>query len=215
MIPLLFENEVCIIVDKPPLWLSVPARDAKDPRKVLGIELQSQLQTKIFPIHRLDAEVGGIIMYGKTAEFHRQANQLFEKKEIHKTYQAFTDKGPFHKSDKVSWKSKILRGKKRTFEADHGQPSLTEGFVFAESKEHLEWRLNPITGRAHQLRFELTKHQCPIYGDKLYGSQATWPLGIALKAIQLQLPESFASTYDLPNLFTAPLLELPTISGPL
>jgi tRNA pseudouridine32 synthase/23S rRNA pseudouridine746 synthase len=194
---IIFETSDCIVVDKPAHWLAVPGRDPQDARPVLGRELEKHLGQRIYPIHRLDAEVSGLIVYAKTPEFHREANILFENKKVTKTYQAFTEFGNFSPGEKVNWYSKLLRGKKRAYEAEYGKPSITEGFVFAEHKSALEWRLNPLTGRAHQLRYELFKHKCPILGDKLYGSQREWPDGIALRALELQWPEEFALKWQI------------------
>lgn len=195
---IVFESQDCIVVDKPAHWLSVPGRDPQDARPILGRELEKSLNLQIYPIHRLDAEVTGLIIYAKTADFHREANRLFENKEITKTYQAFTAFGTYSKGEKIRWTSKLLRGKKRAYEADFGKPSVTEGFVFDEHKTALEWRLNPLTGRAHQLRYELFKHKCPILGDKLYGSEREWPDGIALRALQIDWPKEFAEKWQLP-----------------
>lgn len=201
-IPILFQNEHCVVVDKPAGWLSVPGRTADDKRLVLGRELEKQLGNSIFPIHRLDAEVSGVIIYGKSKEFHRDVNAAFEQHTIKKTYQAITSLGPFEKGDQRIWKSMLVRGKKRTFEADYGKPATTEAFVHNKTQKCLDWRLNPVTGRPHQLRVELKKHNCAILGDTLYGSELPWPLGgIALRSIQVQLPQELINKWSLPPVF--------------
>jgi tRNA pseudouridine32 synthase / 23S rRNA pseudouridine746 synthase len=207
---IVLETNDCIIVDKPAHWLSVPGRDINDGRPILGRELEKELKIKIYPIHRLDAEVSGLIVYAKSADFHREANVLFENKLVTKTYQAFSEKGSFMKGDKVVWKSLLLRGKKRAYEATYGKPSLTEGFVFDETPKALEWRLNPRTGRAHQLRYELFKHKCPILGDRLYGSEKEWHDGIALRALELEWPAEFAEKWKLEV-----KVQVPPFSAPL
>jgi len=196
---IVFESQDCILVDKPAHWLSVPGRDPADARPVLGRELEKTLNQQIYPVHRLDAEVTGLIVYARSPDFHREANRLFENKEITKTYQAFTDLGKFEEGQKIRWHSKLLRGKKRAYEAEYGKPSITEGEVFKIHKTALEWRLNPLTGRAHQLRYELFKHKCPILGDALYGSQREWKDGIALRAVEIRWPEDFAAKWQLPT----------------
>lgn len=204
-ITILFEDQNCVVIDKPASWLSVPARTADDARPILGRELEKQLGISILPIHRLDAEVSGAILFAKTKDFHRDANMAFEKHTVQKTYQALTDLGAFQKGDKREWKSKLVRGKKRTFEADHGKYSITLAEVVDCTKEYLDWRLNPVTGRPHQLRFELTKHHCTILGDTLYGSDRPWPLGgIALRSLRLAIPQDLQEKWKLPEAFTAP-----------
>ncbi len=200
---IILETDACIFIDKPADWLSVPGRDSKDIRKVLGRELEEHLKTKIYPIHRLDAEVTGLIVYAKSADFHREANILFEHKKVFKTYQAFTELGDFTEDQKIRWHSKLLRGKKRAYEADYGKPSITEGWVYKVHKTALEWRLNPLTGRAHQLRYELFKHKCPMLGDALYGSQRQWHNGIALRAVQIEWPQDFADKWKIETIIKA------------
>lgn len=200
-----------MIIDKPAQWLSIPGRDPKDTRPVLGRLVEEKLQTQVFPIHRLDAEVSGLIVYGLSAEFHKEANTLFENKQIKKTYQALTNDGPFEKNQTITWRSKILRGKKRTYEAPYGKESITDAVVVQKTSAGLEWRLNPVTGRAHQLRFELAKHGCPILGDVLYGSKDAWAEpGIALRAVRIDFPQDFASRWSLPSFYeTTQLLKSP------
>ena len=74
-----------------------------------------------------------------------------------------------------------MRGKRRTFEAAHGKESLT----LARVKPNQNWELRPVTGRPHQLRFEMVKHGFPIEGDVLYGAPKREAAGIALMAVAL------------------------------
>ncbi len=196
---LVFQNQHAVIVDKPAQWLSIPGRSPDDQRPVLGKILEQKLAQKIFPVHRLDAEVSGLILFGLTPEFHKDASFLFEEKTIQKTYQAFTELRNFDLNKPMKWTCKIWRGKKRSFEAAHGKESITQATPIASGKNFLEWRLQPITGRSHQLRFELARHDAPILGDSLYGSKQTWSEpGIALRAIQIDFPEDFANRWSLP-----------------
>jgi tRNA pseudouridine32 synthase/23S rRNA pseudouridine746 synthase len=192
-IKIVFENRHFAVVDKPAGWLSVPSRQGEDDsRPVLGRHLEKQLNCKIWPVHRLDLEVSGLILFAKSAEAHRAANKWFEQHEVVKTYEAWTRDSldlPTT-SDWMLWESKIQRGKKRSFEAPHGKPARTN----AKLVERLEikgvpiaiWYLQPLTGRSHQLRFELYKRKHPIIGDALYGSNdAANNNQIALRCFEL------------------------------
>lgn len=216
---IVFQNEHFVAVDKPPGMLSVPGRDPKDSRKILGRELETFLGCQIFPIHRLDAEVSGLVLYALTAQAHRAANIIFEKHLLEKSYQAFTMGLPLDGGDvreyglgsKGTWKAKILRGKKRAYESPVGKLAITHYQVFAihEGGAAFEWRLFPQTGRSHQLRWEMHRHGCPIWGDALYGSQKVWtePEGIGLRAISLSFAESGLIEFGLPA-----RLEVPSVS---
>ncbi|HMN69804.1 MAG TPA: pseudouridine synthase, partial [Bdellovibrionales bacterium] len=70
---IVFENENLIAVDKPHGWLTTPARSADDPRPCLGRELQAAVGSQVYPVHRLDFEVGGLVLFARTAQAHRVA----------------------------------------------------------------------------------------------------------------------------------------------
>lgn len=87
---ILFENPQFLVIDKPAGWLSVPGRQGEDDvRPCLGRELE-KTHGRIWPVHRLDLEVSGLILYARTAAAHREASMAFERHRVQKTYQAFT-----------------------------------------------------------------------------------------------------------------------------
>lgn len=214
-----FQNDNFLIANKPAGYLTVPSRMGKqDKRPVLGLELQNELQKvepklQLYPIHRLDFEVSGLVMFAKNEASHRLANDWFENKKVRKHYYAITCKQSFtHWPDNVanprefytgtqvlnensnfSWSNQIEKGKRRAFQSPRGKKTLTEakliGFLKSKEDTHkiksqhllslvqdmtsfdfLLWDLQPVTGRSHQLRFELSFRGFPILGDQLYGS---------------------------------------------
>ncbi len=219
---IVYQNDDFIALNKPSACLSTPPRFVKrDKRPVLGREIEKQLGVKVYPLHRLDYEVSGLILYALNAKSHQKASILFEKRKVQKTYFAETclpktaeDFGPnikfptdeFLKLDEVKvgneyhWECRLLRGKKRAYINKSGKRSVTKATVEKIEPDKIHWRLEPLTGRSHQLRFELFRHGCPILGDVLYGGD---PIAekdkIALKSIglkflvedkQLNLPEA-------------------------
>jgi tRNA pseudouridine32 synthase/23S rRNA pseudouridine746 synthase len=193
-----FENEHFIVVDKDAFVLSVPGREGDaDTRIVLGRLLEKDLRITIYPVHRLDYEVQGLIMFAKNPIAHKAANGWFEKKEIHKTYVALTKSldgilGQFNVGESYEWKCKLLRGKKRAYESPHGKESLTVAKLISVDDNGLfHWELNPITGRSHQLRFELFRHGHPIIGDALYSSSENFSCaGIGLRAFRIDFSKT-------------------------
>lgn len=186
---LVFENEHFLIVDKEAMVLSVPGRENEnDPRPVLGRILEKDFQQTLFPVHRLDYEVQGLIMFARNPVAHKAGNAWFENKEVIKTYSALTSpidgaSSEFTLNEELVWNSKLLRGKKRAYESPHGKDSKTMATIKKIENGIYHWELNPITGRSHQLRFELFRHGHPIIGDELYSSDKKFDqVGVALKA---------------------------------
>lgn len=202
MVKIAFENPYFIAVDKPSEWLSVPSRmGAADSRNTLGTILQKQLGQQIYPIHRLDFEVSGLMLFALTPDSHRDSQKWFEDKSIQKIYHALTENPQdqhLHPHQEFLWQSKILRGKKRAYEHELGKEALTKA-KFIGSDKHLLWHLEPLTGRSHQLRFELYKRGFPILGDALYGAQTVFSPGIALRAVKLIFPIEFQKKWSLPD----------------
>lgn len=217
MIDIVFENEHFIVCDKPGEVLSVPDRmGAASDRSCLGIELEKNKNIKIYPVHRLDYEVSGLIMYAKNSDAHKKSQDWFENKKIFKTYLGLSLEQNFdhvktwpekvrtefksqifrpEPEQKFVWKSQIERGKKRAYQSLHGDWTETHARLNRREKNILFWNLSPISGKSHQLRFEMSQHGFPLLGDQLYGStqaldQDLWPYkGIGLRAIELDLSQ--------------------------
>lgn len=209
MYKIVLKNEHFVIVDKDPLVLSVPSRlGESEERGILGLELQKDLKTQIYPVHHLDFEVSGLIMYALTPEAQKAGNRWFEQKIVTKTYMAITAKNPqikdvesFSLNQELVWKCLLLRGKKRAYEGAHGKRSETLAKLVKKEGEFLVWELNPVTGRSHQLRYEMFRHHFPIVGDTLYSSdqdpavvQKIFPKltakGIALRAFKIDFTQA-------------------------
>jgi tRNA pseudouridine32 synthase/23S rRNA pseudouridine746 synthase len=192
----MFENEHFFAVDKRPGYLTVPSRfKEKDSRPCEMTEWMSEKKIRLWAIHRLDEEVSGILLFAKSAQAHQVANTWFEKRIIQKTYQALSRPVSHLEkpSGKLVWKSRLLRGKKRAYEREFGKEAITEAEFLKNTeingREFSLWNLFPLTGRSHQLRFEMAKHGFVILGDTLYGAKEELNnrQSIALRAIELNL----------------------------
>ncbi|MBI3562802.1 MAG: RNA pseudouridine synthase [Gammaproteobacteria bacterium] len=206
---IVFANQDFVVANKPAGVLTVPSHQGRaDPRPVLGIQLQDHLARQIFPVHRLDVDVSGLVLYALNAQAHRAANGWFEQQRVRKTYRAWTQTQGFdhlpaaahnprlaialQAQQHFEWHGRIARNKRRAFPSPHGNPSLTHA-VFLEqdyATGYLHWDLQPLTGRPHQLRVDLSRHGFPIIGDRLYGATRPWhEAGIALRAWRLDFQQ--------------------------
>lgn len=214
-IKIIFQNKDVVVLDKPAGVLTTPSRaGADDQRSVLGVELQKTIGHQIFPVHRLDFEVSGLVMFALNAQAHKMTNRWFERRCVHKHYEALSlsqqnfshipanlpiARTSFHAKlgQSYEWKCQLLRGKRRAYEHAKGDLSLTKVSLVDEVshrkvKEQIlwRWRLEPITGRSHQLRYEMSRHGYAIVGDGLYGSNQKWETDqIALRAVEIDFSE--------------------------
>ena len=221
MIRIVFENENFVVCDKPCRVLSVPSRDSFEKRACLGLQLKEKYKAKadILPVHRLDYEVSGLIIYALNPRAHKIAQGWFDQKKISKMYLARTSLQSFshwpssvptdrsiidiENQKEFFWQTQIFRGKKRSFESPQGSLAETKAQIRSVDIQGIGWNLYPLTGKPHQLRLELSRHGFPIMGDQLYGSNLKVESGIALKAVTLDL-SSISERLGLP-----PMIQLP------
>lgn len=214
---ILHESARFVAADKPPGWLSVPSRwGARDERPVVGLFVQERLGSRLWPVHRLDEEASGLLLFARDAEAHAAASRWFEERLVAKTYHALTEQpasGAPPEGFRATWRSRLLRGKKRAHESPVGKDCETAvrflGVLRHGERECLAWELQPVTGRPHQLRWELAHHGFPILGDRLYGAQASFEAGIALRCVRL----GFASAPEAAGMGLPPVLEAPPLVG--
>jgi 23S rRNA pseudouridine1911/1915/1917 synthase len=136
-------------------------------------------------VHRLDRPVSGVILFAKTGKALERINAMFKAREMHKTYYAVVRNRPQPEAGTlVHWLLKNAQ-KNVTKAYDHEVP----GSMRAELNYKLAGDLNgyylievdPITGRPHQIRVQLSTLGCPIVGDNKYG----YPRGSLRKSISL------------------------------
>jgi 23S rRNA-/tRNA-specific pseudouridylate synthase len=230
---IIFESSEVVIIHKVAGILSVRSRfHNTQPEENLIDQFANLL-----PVHRLDREVEGLVLAARNKNAQKICNSWFEKKEIKKSYWALctevdlsllgktVEKLPF-KVEKLDenffsklgqtqvWQSKILRGKKRSYSSPGGDRTETHAKLIEISRlpdttKVYQWELSPITGKSHQLRFEMARHSQPVLGDELYFAPLLprYPNGIALVARSLNfenchsreemgLPENFTLDLD-------------------
>ncbi len=187
-VPLVFSNDQLVVLDKPAFCLSVLDRvgSGRELGRKTIFDLTGVKPGEWLSVHRLDYEVSGLLVLAKNRESHKLLSVAFETRSVVKTYHALTE-GSVPEIDTFEWESKLVRGKKRTFEAPHGKVATTRArFNGKDPKGSLQWEIEPLTGRSHQIRFHLAKAGYPILGDKKYASKLSYEFeGIALRAVKL------------------------------
>lgn len=124
-------------------------------------------------VHRLDRPVSGIVIMARTSKALERLNKQFRERKIHKKYWAITKRKPVKEKDKlVHWLIKnkdknIVTSYKRPI--DQGQKAELYYRIVGQLNDHYLLEVNPITGRPHQIRVQLSNIGCPIRGDLKYG----------------------------------------------
>lgn len=123
------------------------------------------------PIHRLDKETTGLVMFSKSEIFQPLLDKLMSDNQIRRSYMAFVKgkipEGKQYTIDKPIGKDRH-NSKKRVI-ATVGQPALTKAKSLGNYNGVSVLRCTLDTGRTHQIRVHLASLGYPIINDELYG----------------------------------------------
>jgi tRNA pseudouridine32 synthase / 23S rRNA pseudouridine746 synthase len=125
-------------------------------------------------VHRLDMATSGLMLFARGAQVQRQLSIAFAQREVHKRYIAIVHgrvepaQGEIDLPLAADWPNRP----RQKIDAEHGKPSLTRYRVIEvdSTQERSRLELEPVTGRAHQLRVHLLAIGHPIVGDALYAT---------------------------------------------
>ena len=128
-------------------------------------------------IHRLDRPVGGVIVFARTSKALSRMNELFREKKIKKEYWAIVEeKPPLEKDRLINWvKKNQEKNRSRAYdtEVNEGKKAILCYQLVGRSRNYFYLRINPLTGRHHQIRVQLSYIGCRIKGDVKYGAKRT------------------------------------------
>ena len=175
--PVIFEDECLIAFDKPS-GLSVAAERGSAPGANLMHAVQAKLGRDVTLVHRIDADMSGLVLCAKTKLALDFLSGQFQSKTVVKRYEALTVGLP--KEDEFSVDLVIKEDEARPgvmcVVKKHGHASTTDFTVLERfpqpagrpSVALVECR--PRTGRPHQVRLHLSVAGTAVLNDPLYGN---------------------------------------------
>jgi tRNA pseudouridine32 synthase / 23S rRNA pseudouridine746 synthase len=195
LLPIVYEDEYTIAVDKPSGLLSVPGRYLDRQDSVLSRIQQSHPNDEIFTIHRLDRDTSGILLLARDRATYQHLTRQFHDRQIQKVYEAILagkldrDNGSI---ELPLWGDPDNRPL-QIVDVDRGKPSLTKFQVLETIDDRTRVEFIPITGRTHQLRVHAADERglgVPILGDRLYGCKSIVRLHLHAKELTFTHPVS-------------------------
>lgn len=204
-----YEDEIMLIVNKPKdLLVHFDGSDEMSLTKMVESYYCEKPYISALPIHRLDKETSGLVVFSKSVVFQPLLDKLLSEKQIRRNYLAFVkgkmDIGKVMTIDKPIGKDRHNSNKRIIYK--DGQSALTKlrcvGVNKAKNYSVLLCTLD--TGRTHQIRVHLSSIDYPILNDELYGvkSDLCIRMGLFAESIDMYHPlkeDNLTVEAKLPN----------------
>ena len=135
--------------------------------------LRQQLGGEIFPIHRLDLNVGGVMVYARTKQAAAKLSSLVQGGELVKEYRAMVHGMPENDGD---WEDLLFKDsrKNKVFVVQKERKGVKKArltYHVIEGGEISQVHIRLYTGRTHQIRVQFSSRGFPLVGDHKYGAR--------------------------------------------
>lgn len=176
-LPIIYEDDYIIVVNKPAEFLAVPGKKIDDSVYTRIKNMYPQATGPLI-VHRLDMSTSGLMLIAKTKEIHQNLQSQFIKRKVQKRYTALL-KGILEGDEGFIDLPLRVDLDNRPYQLvcfDYGKPAQTRWKIAGYTEGgHTKIHFYPITGRTHQLRVHAAHIRglnMPIVGDDLYGTRA-------------------------------------------
>jgi tRNA pseudouridine32 synthase/23S rRNA pseudouridine746 synthase len=165
---IVYQDDDLVVADKPHFLPVMPA--GRYVEETLSVRLVRRLgNPDLVALHRLDRGTAGLVVFSARPSSRDAYTRLFRERGIAKTYEALAPPLP-GLTFPLSHCSRIERGEPffRTHEVEGPANATTHVDVIERGDDVWRYRLEPVTGRKHQLRVHMAGLGAPIVGDPMY-----------------------------------------------
>jgi tRNA pseudouridine32 synthase/23S rRNA pseudouridine746 synthase len=191
----LYQDEHILVADKPHFLPVIPSGKFLHQTLLVRLRKRYNLQD-LAPLHRLDRETGGVVLFSVNRATRSHYTSLFQNRKIKKVYEAIAPT-LYAASLPITRRSRIVRGEPffRMKEVSGDDNSETYISAIRNLGGNTLYQLIPFTGKKHQLRVHLSAFEIPIINDKLYPAlirsdedDFSMPLKLLARSLSFQDP---------------------------
>ena len=173
-IPIVWEDEHLLVVDKPAGLVVHPAGSTRTGTLVQGLlahGAEGGDDDRPGIVHRLDRDTSGLLVVARSAEAYALLQELIRSRELERTYAALVRGRPQSASGRIE--APIGRDRRDRTRHSLDTPTPRESITWFEVREamrhHALLDVRLETGRTHQIRVHLEAIGLPVSGDPVYG----------------------------------------------
>lgn len=166
----IYQDEHLVVADKPHFLPVLPSGHYL--QESLLVRLKNKLGIdELSPLHRLDRETAGVVVFGVQRQERGAYQELFRLHKVAKEYEAIAPWRPQLQFPLVR-KSRIVQGepffRRQEVEGEPNSETHMNVIEVLPAEQTARYRLNPISGKTHQLRVHMNALGLPIINDRIY-----------------------------------------------
>jgi tRNA pseudouridine32 synthase / 23S rRNA pseudouridine746 synthase len=165
---IIFQDDEILVADKPPFLTVVPAGQHLHETLLVRLRKRTGL-SNLVPMHRIDRETSGLVMFTLNPATRGKYQSLFEAKKINKRYEAIAPINealtfPLTHRSRIEESASFMQ----MHEVDGLPNSVTHIRCVEKANGIAKFEINPETGKKHQIRIHFSALGMPICNDQIY-----------------------------------------------